>query len=463
MKRTYKLILMIGLPVIGLIAGFLLMARTVHATVDGEPISFRTRALTVGSAMRSAGYPVGEGDAVSPSADSWLSQVDTIELNRTRQVRILVVPGGEMLAVESAAQTAGEIVQLAGIVVGAQDELRVNGQALDPDDSIPYAGDLVIEYRPALTFIVSMDGMENEVTSSADTLASALWQAGIQVREGDRVSVALEAPLAKNMQVEIISGKPLTIMVDGAALEGFSAADLVGEALADAGVTLQNMDYSLPDAGEAVPEDGVIQVVRVYEELVSEQRVIAFETESLADDTMEMNQQEVVQKGANGLVASRVKVRYENGEEVTREALSDVVLSEPVTEIVHYGTKIVDMVLDTPSGPISYYMAVDVTATSYSPCNSGVAGKCYPNTRLGLPVKKGVVAVHLPWYKMFAGTQVYVPGYGIGTIADTGVYPYNDNWIDLGYSDADYVSWGAKRTTVYFLSPAPAGFTGVMP
>ena len=81
-------------------------------------------------------------------------------------------------------------------------------------------------------------------------------------------------------------------------------------------------------------------MVRVSETLVSEQKLIAFETESVADDTMEMNQREVIQEGANGLTVTRVKVRYEDGEEVARETQSDVILSEPVTQIVNYAQKL---------------------------------------------------------------------------------------------------------------------------
>jgi len=56
MKRNLRLVLMISLPVIGLVAGYIMMARNVQATVDGAALSIRTRALTVGGALRSAGY-----------------------------------------------------------------------------------------------------------------------------------------------------------------------------------------------------------------------------------------------------------------------------------------------------------------------------------------------------------------------------------------------------------------------
>ncbi|MBC7870587.1 MAG: hypothetical protein H7Y09_07085, partial [Chitinophagaceae bacterium] len=51
-------------------------------------------------------------------------------------------------------------------------------------------------------------------------------------------------------------------------------------------------------------------------------------------------------------------------------------------------------------------------------------------------------------------TNLYVEGYGTGIAADTGprrVHPY---WLDLGYSDADFVNWH-EWVEVYLLLPIP--------
>lgn len=463
MNRRMKLILLIGIPIIGVIAGYLLMGRTVQATIDGEPVSIYTRALRVKGALRSAGIEVGTSDSVSPAAESWLSKAESIEVNRARLVRIRVEPEGEWREVVTTLFTPDGILRAAGIKPDASDLVMLNGLPVPLSDPLQERGELVLQYRPAVTLLVTADGEERTIITSAADIGSALWEAGIQLRAGDRLSVPFDQPLSEDMAVEIRMGRELEITADGMSVTGYSAAQTVGEALAEAGVALQDLDYSQPAEDEPVPEDGVIRVVRVAEELVLEQTAIPYETQLLADDTLEMNTRKVIQEGANGIKASRVRVRYEDGVEVSRVSEGDVIIAEAVTRIVHYGSKIVDKVADTADGPITYYMAVNVTATSYSPCRSGVAGKCYPGTSLGLPVQKGVIGVNRAWYNLFKGTQIYVPGYGVGTIADVGYYPYSDYWIDLGYSDADYVSWGATNLTIYFLSPPPAGFTGVMP
>jgi uncharacterized protein YabE (DUF348 family) len=463
MNRKIKLILFISLPLIGLLAGYLLMGRTVQAVVDGEKIEIRTRAFTVGAALRGAGVSLDDGDQVDPPADTWLSQVDEIRVNSVRLVRVLLEPAGELLEVHTALLTPSEILALVGLEPGEADRVSVEGVDVPLDAPLGFNNEVVLQYRPAVTLTILIDGDEQSFTSTAPYLGAALWQAGILLREGDSVSPPISTLLTTDLEVEIKRGRVLEITADNETFTGYSAAETVGAALADNGVSLQDLDYSLPALSEALPADSAIRVVRVTEELIMQQSTIPYESELLADDTLEIGAREVIEPGAVGISADRVVVRYEDGEEVSRVNEGSIVIAEPLTRVVHYGTRIVDKVMDTPDGPITYYMAANVVATSYSPCRSGVPGKCYPGTSYGLPVQKGVIGVHRSWYYMFAGSQIYVPGYGVGTIADIGYYPYSDYWIDLGYSDADFVSWGTTNVTIYFLSPAPPGFSGVLP
>lgn len=463
MNAKKKMILLISLPLAGLVAGYLLMGRTVQARVDGETLTIQTRALTVEGALRSAGIELTAGDAVQPGGNTWLSKVEEIKVNHSRLVRVRVEPGGNILEVETALLTPQEILTTAGLNAATTDLVLLNGEPVALDAPLERWGEVFLEYRPAVKVKITMDGVERDLLTTANDLGTALWEAGFTVREGDRLSQPLDLPLTGDMAVELRSGREITVNLDGATVHGYSAAETVGEALAESGVALQDLDFSVPAEQEAVPEDGVIRVVRVTEELVMEQSSIPYEVQSLPDDTLEINTSKVVSAGAVGIKASRVRVRFEDGVEVGRENEGEVIIAEAVDRVVHYGTQIVDKYLDTPDGPITYYMALDVVATSYSPCRSGVPGKCYTGTSYGLPVKKGVIGVTRAWYYMFRGTQIYVPGYGVGTIADIGYYPYSDRWIDLGYSDDDYQSWGATNLTIYFLSPAPAGFTGVLP
>ena len=86
----------------------------------------------------------------------------------------------------------------------------------------------------------------------------------------------------------------------------------------------------------------------------------------------------------------------------------------------------------------------------------------HTGTASGLPLTKGIIAVTLPWYRDMKFQKVYVPGYGYGTIADTGGGIPGRYWIDLGFDDSNYESWH-HWTTLYFLTPIPAFIPTVLP
>ena len=463
MKPKIKQIVLICLPVIGILAGYLLMGRDVTALVDGQPVTIHIRALKVEGALHSAGIEIALGDEVTTAAQSWLSKTDTIEVNHTRQVRIRVEPDGKLISIQSSSRTVQEILADAGLTVTSSDRILMDGAEVSLDAPLPAGSDQLLQYFPAHEVLIYLDGEELPLTTSATDVAGALWEAGISVRAGDRLSIPYDAPITEGLELEGIHGRPVTIQVDGIEVNGYSAGETVGQALADAGISLQDLDYCEPAADGAIPMDGKIRVVRVTEELVMEQTALPYETQEVPDASMEINTRKVIQEGAAGIKAIRVRVRYEDGVETSRTDEGEVVIAEAQPRIVNFGTKIVDLVADTPDGPITYYMSATVVATSYSPCRSGVPGKCYTGTSLGLPAQKGVIGVNRAWYNLLKGSKIYVPGYGIGVIADIGYYPSTNYWIDLGYSDADFQSWGASSVTIYFLSPAPPGFTGVLP
>lgn len=464
MIRKYKWLLLAGFALIGAAAaGYLLMARTIPMTVDGVTTTIKTRALTVRGALRSAGYPPQEGDLVIPAAGEWLSRAASIELVHPREVSIELDPSGEVIKVTTASLTPMEILSEAELEPAEEDLVLVNGQPAGLNDWLDAGIVLALRYRRAVTLEIDIDGETRTLRSAADDLGSALVDAGIEIIKGDRVSLDLSTPLEEGLVVEIRKGRPFEIMVDGGTTTGYSAALTTGEALADAGIALQGLDYSQPAEEEPAPQDGVIRVVRVVDIVMLEKEEIPFETIYQADETLEINDRQVTQEGVKGVSAKKVEVRYQDGEEVSRGEVTEVTLSEPLPQVINYGTRLVYQTIDTPNGPVTYYLAVEGTATSYSPCNSGTGDTCHPLTASGVPVTRGIVAMHRDWYNLFKGYNVYVEGYGIGTVADIGYYPYDDNWIDLGYTDAEYVSWGSPAVTIYFLPPAPPDFTGVLP
>lgn len=455
--------LLAGLLLLGILAGYLLMAREVTITVDGETSAVTTHALTVRGALRSAGYKIGPLDRVSPSSSTWLSRATAIVLNRSHDVQVWDDSISRLLAVDIPVSTPAEMLVAAGITPSRDDLVRVNGKAVSMDEPLQHTGPLVLQYTPAVRLVVNLNGTNSVYQTSASTVGMALWAQGIQVQGGDALSQSFTGRVDAQNSLIINSALPLVITADGRDISTFVSASTVGEALAAAGIALQDLDYSKPAETDPLPEDGRIVVVRVREEILSENQSIPYSTDATKTDSLDYGVKQVVQAGEFGAQIARVVVRYEDGVEVSRSNLDTVVLKEPVNQIENVGTKVTaQTVTDTSCAGVQSYLALDVTTTSYSPCNSATeSGDCSNLTALGTQVQQGVLAVSSTWFKILKGTQICIPGYGIGTVQDIGSYPNNPNWIDLGYTDEQLAAvpvteWTHLHITVYFMSPKAA-------
>jgi 3D (Asp-Asp-Asp) domain-containing protein len=92
-------------------------------------------------------------------------------------------------------------------------------------------------------------------------------------------------------------------------------------------------------------------------------------------------------------------------------------------------------------------------ATSYSAATSGVSksNPHYGRTATGLKMRDGIVAVDPQLVSL--GSEVYVPGYGVGFAGDIGG-AVKGKRIDLGYADETLQLW-YRWVDVYLLTPVP--------
>jgi 3D (Asp-Asp-Asp) domain-containing protein len=225
---------------------------------------------------------------------------------------------------------------------------------------------------------------------------------------------------------------------------------------------LQAADYSIPASQALIPANGKIRVVRVREEFTLTQTNIPFSVDYIQSGEVELDQREVVQAGEFGVEVTRTRVIYEDDQEVSRVEEVTWVAKEPKEQLTGLGTKVVVRTMDTPNGPIEYWRAVNVYATSYSPCRLGIENYCSSGTASGLTAQHGVIAVTRAWYNLMVGQRLYVPGYGIGVVGDIGGGIPGKYWIDLAYSDDDWVAW-YHNVTAYFLTPVPDNIPWILP
>ncbi len=429
--------------------------------VDGQPQVVSANGWTVGQVLRNAGIEFDSQDRVLPAPGRILLNVGVIQVDHSRPVRVRDSRQLENVSFFSSVRIAGNLLARAGIRFFPGDRLYWNGKQISSSDVLPAAAVYDLEFKPGKTVILDVDGNRRVIFSAAATLGEALWENGVILEAADRLTPGMDSPLEAEMLAVVQRARPLTIQVGEQQVNARTAAATVGEALAQVGVALQGSDFSRPAAGEPLPEEGRIEVVRVCEDVVISQTSVAFDYEYVEDPETELDQRSVIEPGQYGIQAKRQRVVYENGKEVSRITEAEWTASEPKTQKVGYGSKVVIRTLETPGGTIEYWRAVDVYATSYSPCRSA-ADRCYPSTSLGLPVKRGVIGVTKQWYNLLAGQPVYVPGYGQAVIADVGGGISGQKWIDLGFTDEEFEAWH-QNVTLYFLTPVPANVPWILP
>ena len=372
---------------------------------------------------------------------------------------VTIIDGDQIYRVESRERTLVPLLTQARVILGLNDHVLVNGIKTALDQAELPTDTLTIQIRRAVTLTLNTPQGQQAFQTSAHTVGQALSEAGFKLTANDAISPSAETPITQPLIVTYSPARDLTIFVGDNALNIRSAADTVGEVLAEAGIPLIGFDTSSPL--DALPPDGQIRVVRVYEAVSVILEPIPFQVEVVDSVDVAFGQEETIQPGVNGIAIVRTRIRYEDGKEVSRETEDETVMREPQNRIVASGSKIVLV----PAGgdiPYEYWYATEMYASVYSPCASGT-GACSYGTASGARAGQGIVAVDYSIYSYLAGMQVYIPGYGVATIGDTGGGPIIETafgvprtkWIDLGFNEGEMrnmTGW----VTVYFLAPAPA-------
>jgi len=375
-----------------------------------------------------------------------------IETSPTQPViSVALWQGGESTSLTTRERLPGNILAQQGVRLFPGDRLIVDGVPVTPDAPLAPDRSHQLQLLQAVSVSLEEDGVERILYSSASTLGQALWEAGIRLDPKDRLNPSAQIALNGSLTASLQRARPLTLTTHDREVDLFSAAETVGEALAEAGQSLQGLDYTVPAEEARIPANGKIRLVRVDETVVTGLEAIPYKVEYQLDPDTELDTERVIDPGAVGLVVNRQRLRYEDGQEVARFDEGEWTASEPKTRLIGQGMKVVVRTIEGTD--IEYWRKLTVYATSYSPCRVG-GGRCSYHTAVGLPVQRGVVAVTLNWFRAMRGQQIYVPGYGTAVFGDTGGGIPGRYWIDLAFSDEDYESWH-QWVTIYFLTPVP--------
>lgn len=429
--------------------------RSVTLLRDAESVIYQTTARTVGEFLQQNQIVPDSDQTLLEESDTPISDGMTIRMVSARSVTVTI--DGEEQILRTFYTSPLDILTSIAYQPQPGDRFWLDGTETSIQDfalwPVPVT-QITIQHARSIT-IIDGDQQTNILTHAA-TVADALYQAGIPLFLTDSVQPEAGAPLPEDGRILIDRARTVFILVDGMRIETRVRGATVAHALIESGVPLLGLDYTIPPPDTPLEANMQISVLRVTETIESYEESIPFETSYQPDAEMELDTQVVLQSGQAGIRRFDERVRYENGVEVGREAIGAEIVQLPVAQTIAYGTRIVLRTVDTPDGPREYWRRLRMYATSYHPAALGGDDR----TAIGETLRRGIVA-SLPSIIPYR-TNVFVPDYGLGMMADTGGARSSPYWIDLGYSDDDFVSW-SRYVDVYLLTPVPASVTYLLP
>ena len=254
--------------------------------------------------------------------------------------RVTIFSDGQVISRTTSSKSPVAILSAAGVTLGPDDRLLFQGIPQAVNASIQSHGPFSLTVLRAVKVTLVTPAGSHSIHSSAPSVGQALTEAGIDLSQGDKVDPPWGAPLVEGMTITYQPARGLEISVDGTILHSGSAARTVGDALAEAGVSLIGLDYSIPSASSPLPADGKIRVVRVEENVLLTQKSIPYTSTFEGSGDLLLDQQEVLQAGEPGLAVERTRLHLENGVETARTTEPETVVRPPLDKVIGFGTRV---------------------------------------------------------------------------------------------------------------------------
>ena len=193
-------------------------------------------------------------------------------------------------------------------------------------------------------FVIFYDkGEKLIVKTNAETVGEAIKRAGIIIDEADLVDPGLDTEInGDNFHINIHRARPVVIK-DGKQTKYIMTASYDPKTIAkEAGMTIYDGDTIELVKNENFLESGVASeylITRNGGRTLTIETEISYAEETVKDYNLTTGTSEVRQLGELGKKTSTYNILYKDGEEISRELVSEEVTKEPVARIVAVGAK----------------------------------------------------------------------------------------------------------------------------
>lgn len=306
----------------------------------------------------------------------------------------------------------------------------------------------IYNMRKSITIVI--DGEEKNIITYNKDLRSILEKNDIFIEPKDKIEPSLDSKVKDGNKVYIKKAVDVEVEVDGKELKLATSEERIEDMLQMEGIVLSDYDKVQPLRTETIKPGMKVMITRVESKTFKESKDIDFSTIVKKSDDLEKTVTKVEQEGELGEREITTRVVYEDGKEVTRQVISDIVKKEPVQRVLVQGTLGVLNLSRGGGEKVLYKTSLRVKATAYTSFDPGVGTR----TASGTNVKRnssGYSTIAVDPRVIPLGTRVYVDGYGFAIAEDTGG-AIKGNTIDVFLdTPAEAHNWGVKYVNVYIL------------
>lgn len=251
-------------------------ANIVILHADDQTRVVPTREKTVGKLLERVGVELKEGDIVEPRIDTKIEE-DDFRVNVYRAAPVVIEDEDTRIFAMSAATTSRSIADQAGLTIHPEDHIQT---------------------EPSRDFL--RDGI------------------------GSKVTIKRSVPIVLNLY--------------GASLPMRTQAETVGDLLESKEIVMEQGDTVKPSLDSPITEDLQVFVTRHGVQVITTEESIPMPVETIEDSSLSYGYIAVRQKGSEGKKSVTYQLELKNGVEVGRKVIQEVVVTEPVKQIVARGT-----------------------------------------------------------------------------------------------------------------------------
>lgn len=221
-------------------------------------------------------------------------------------------------------------LQAAGVQIGEQDLVY-------PAPSEKLVTGSTVTVRTAKPVAVVIDGVTQQLTSTAATVGDLMKEAGVDANAA--TDIHRDAPVTDGLSVAVTTPKVVAITDAGKTVFTTEAAKTVGELLAARGIAISSTDRVNHSLKDPVVANMEIVIDRVQVRRSSETVEVEASANYVDDPNLEEGTEEVRDAGATGETAVLRKTTLVNGQVESEETTGERELRKPKPATIARGTK----------------------------------------------------------------------------------------------------------------------------